>query len=85
MAAYLAIVSNMRVGQKEIVVTNTSRNFFGGPSVDGGVFTKGIVVADEQGSRFADILEILGDLSDSGEGEEGIVCANGGMSLNHNM
>lgn len=67
------------------MVADAGGDFLSGATVDGGVFTEGVVVSDEQGGRFANVFQILGDLSDGREGEEGVVLSNGGVAFDNDV
>lgn len=67
------------------MITYPCRYICGRAAVDGGVFPKGIMVADEQSCRLTDIFEILGDLPDSGEGEKGVVFTDRRVTLDHHV
>jgi len=83
--AYGAIMGNMAVAEKEVVIANSGGGGCRGGAVHGGVFTEGVAVADDEGGGFSSVFEILRELPDCGEGEKGVVAADLSMSINDDV
>lgn len=66
------VVSNVHAFHKEIVGADYGAAFGSGASVDGDVFTDGIVITDFSGSLFATELEVLGNGTDNGTREDAV-------------
>ena len=85
MVAHLAVMCHVRVGEKQVVVTDPGGGLLHGASVNGGVFAEGIVIPDDQGSGFAGVFEVLGELPYGREGKKGVGLANGCMPLDDHV
>ena len=85
MAADLAIMGDVRIAKKQIVRTDSGHGIRVGTSMNRGVFTENIVIADFKISGIAHVFEILGFSADGGKGEKLIATAKPRVAINDDM
>jgi hypothetical protein len=85
MIADLAIMSDMRVTKKKIVITDASWDFSMGAAMNGGIFAKYIVVANLQIRRLAYVFKILSSAANRSKSEKFIVGTDFARSLDDNV
>ena len=83
--ADFAIVGDVGVAQKEVMIPDLGGAFGSGTAVDGHVFAKGIVVTDDELGLLPLVFKILCAPSESREGKDEAALANDGIAFDNNV
>lgn len=67
------------------MIADACGNFFGGATVDCGVLTEGVVIANVKKCGLTDVFQILSYLADGGEREKCVVFTDVGVALDDNV
>lgn len=83
--ANMALVGDVGVAKEKVVVSDLSGSVGGGPAMNGDVFSKGVIVPNEQLGLLALVFQVLSSSSKGGKGISIATLTDDGVTLDDDM